>query len=148
MKALKCVIAPVLMGVLAVGASADTSAPVQSALTLERLRGNNGVTLQWISWDHRGPVSVRSVGGTTYLTASQIATDGAGTVWLDGKIVESGDDYFIFEGLIRIANTPDAGRICEQTKRWRFAITQNRQYYRMREFEWCDGLTDYIDIYF
>lgn len=148
MKAWKCVIAPVLMGVLAVGASADTSAPVQSALTLERLRGNNGVTLQWISWDHRGPVSIRSVNGATYLTASQIATDGAGTVWLDGRVVESGDDYFIFEGLIRIANAPDAGRICEQTKRWRFAITQNRQYYRLREFEWCDGLTDYIDIYF
>ena len=24
----------------------------------------------------------------------------------------------------------------------------NRRYWRMREFEWCDRLTDYIDIYF
>ena len=52
-----------------------------------------------------------------------------------------------FDGTIRIADTPDRGRLCEQTKSWRFAITQRRKYYRLREFEWCDGLTDYIDIY-
>ena len=39
-------------------------------------------------------------------------------------------------------------RICEKTKDWHFAITQGRPYYRLREFEWCDGLTDYIDLYF
>ena len=50
--------------------------------------------------------------------------------------------------LIRIADAPDPGRMCEATKSWHFAVTQNRRYYRLREFEWCDGLTDYIDIYF
>ena len=53
-----------------------------------------------------------------------------------------------FIGTIRIADTPDRGRLCEQTKSWRFAITQRRKYYRLREFEWCDGLTDYIDLHF
>ena len=148
MKALRLILVPLLLCGLAAGAAADNHAAPHSTRTLERLRGNEGVTLHWSSWDHRGPVSVRSVNGETFLSGSQIATDGAGTLWFDGKVVESGDDYFIFEGLIRIANTPDAGRVCEQTKRWRFAITQNRPYFRMREFEWCDGLTDYIDIYF
>jgi hypothetical protein len=40
------------------------------------------------------------------------------------------------------------GRRCEQTGEWRFAVTQNRKYWRLRQFEWCDYLTDYIDIYF
>ena len=67
---------------------------------------------------------------------------------LDGTISEIGRDYFIFDGTIRIAETPDKGRLCEQTNTWRFAITQNRRFFRLREFEWCDGLTDYVDIYF
>ncbi len=44
--------------------------------------------------------------------------------------------------------TPDAGRRCEANKAWRFAVTQNRPWWRLREFEWSDGLTDYVDIYF
>ncbi|GAA4642879.1 hypothetical protein GCM10023115_08390 [Pontixanthobacter gangjinensis] len=91
---------------------------------------------------------VRDRGGETYLSGGQIEANGPGTLWIDGKIVEAGDDYCIFEGLIRIANAPDAGRICEMKMKWRFAMTQNRKYYRLREFERCDGLTDYIDIYF
>ena len=65
-----------------------------------------------------------------------------------GRIGEIGRDSFTFIGTIRIADTPDRGRLCEQTKSWRFAITQRRKYYRLREFEWCDGLTDYIDLHF
>ena len=63
-------------------------------------------------------------------------------------MTEIGADYFVFDGTIRIADTPDAGRRCEADKVWHFAVTQNRPYWRLREFEWCDGLTDYIDIYF
>ncbi len=119
-----------------------------SALTLQRLKNNSGITLQWIGWEERGEVVARSVRGTTYLSGGQIDKSGPGTLWLDGKVIEAGDDYFIFDGLIRISRTPDAGRECVQNKQWRFAITQNRKYYRLREFEWCDRLTDYIDIYF
>jgi len=27
-------------------------------------------------------------------------------------------------------------------------VTQNRRYWRIRTFEWCDDLTDYVDVYF
>ncbi len=93
-------------------------------------------------------MSVRDVEGAVYLSGSQIDNEGQGTLWLDGQIVGLGADYFILDGLIRIAHTPDVGRVCEADKRWHFAITQDRKYYRLREFEWCDGLTDYVDIYF
>lgn len=116
--------------------------------TIERLRSNSGTTLQWIGWDDRGVVMLRESGGELHLAGGQIDPAGAGTLWLDGKVTEAGPTHFTFEGLIRISNTPDAGRTCEARKSWHFAITQNRKYYRLREFEWCDGLTDYIDIYF
>ncbi|MCR2832695.1 hypothetical protein [Parerythrobacter lacustris] len=118
-------------------------------VTMERLQNNRGITLQWIGWDQRGIALVRrGADGTVRLSGGQIDPKGAGTLWLDGKVIEAGPDYFVFDGLIRIAETPDEGRVCEAKKRWHFAITQNRKYYRLREFEWCDGLTDYIDIYF
>ena len=51
-------------------------------------------------------------------------------------------------GRIAIIDTPDPGRQCIRNGPMRFAVTQNRPYWRLREFEWCDGLTDYVDIYF
>lgn len=114
---------------------------------LERLLANKGVTLQWISWDQRGTANARWEGDTLLLTAAQART-GAGRFFLDGQVTEIGSDYFLFRGTIRIEDAPDPGRRCEATKDWRFAVTQNRPYWRLREFEWCDALTDYIDIYF
>jgi hypothetical protein len=112
-----------------------------------RLLAADGVTLQWIDWNQRGHVNIRNEGGTIRVTGSQAQSDGPGRLFLDGEVREIGADYFIFDGVIRIDETPDPGRHCEADKLWRFAVTQNRPYWRLREFEWCDGLTDYVDIY-
>lgn len=114
---------------------------------LRRLLANKGVTLQWIGWNTRGAANARWQGETLLLTAAQ-AKSGGGRLFLDGAVEEIGTDYFTFRGVIRIEDAPDPGRRCEASKSWRFAITQNRPYWRLREFEWCDSLTDYIDIYF
>ncbi len=113
-----------------------------------RLAGSKGLTLQWIDWNHRGTASIARQGNHWTLRGAQFETGGPGKLLLDGTITEIGKDYFTFLGKISIRDTPDRGRSCEKTKSWHFAITQNRPYYRLREFEWCDGLTDYIDIYF
>jgi hypothetical protein len=113
----------------------------------QRLAAPKGVTLQWIDWNTRGSVHVTR-GATWRLTASQAQAGGPGRLHLDGTVTEIGKRTFTFRGTIRIADTPDQGRRCEATKDWHFAVTQNRPYYRLREFEWCDGLTDYIDIHF
>ena len=115
---------------------------------LKRLLHNKGLTLQWIDWDRRGTADARMENGTLLLTGTQAEQGGPGVLSLDGYIEEIGPGYFTFRGTIRISDTPDRGRMCEADKSWHFAITQNRKYYRLREFEWCDGLTDYIDIYF
>jgi len=112
-----------------------------------RLLAASGITLQWIDWKHRGQVNVREEGGVVRITGSQVQADGPGRLFLDGAVVEIGTGYFQFDGTVRIENTPDAGRVCEADKLWHFAVTQNRPYWRLREFEWCDGLTDYVDIY-
>lgn len=128
--------------------AADEAAPAMDPETVDRLVNNRGITLQWISWDERGTAHVRRGTDGLYLTASQVAPHQPGGVMLDGKVTAAGPDWFTFEGLIRITQSPDEGRVCEANKTWHFAITQNRKYYRLREFEWCDGLTDYVDIYF
>lgn len=114
----------------------------------QRLLAAKGLTLQWIGWDRRGSLNVRQEGGTIYLTGSQSDPHGSGQIYLDGWVEEIGADYFVFRGTIRITDTPDSGRKCERQKLWHFAVTQNRPYWRLREFEWCDYLTDYVDIYF
>lgn len=115
-----------------------------------RLLANKGVTLHWIDWNTRGTANARWEGEVLRLTGAQASTGAGGSggrLFLDGVVEEVGADYFTFRGTIRIADAPDAGRRCEATKSWHFAVTQNRPYWRLREFEWCDGLTDYIDIY-
>lgn len=133
---------------LAAPLAADEAAPAMDETTIDRLVNNRGLTLQWINWDERGTAHARRGVNGLYLTGSQVDPYKPGMVFLDGKVTEAGPDWFTFEGVIRITHSPDEGRTCEANKRWLFAITQNRKYYRLREFEWCDGLTDYIDIYF
>ena len=131
-------------------ASADEAAPTRilDPEMAGKLKRNHGITLQWIDWNRRGTARITDDNGTWILQASQDQTDGPGSLFLDGNIVEIGADYFLFDGIVRITETPDAGRKCEKRDVWRFAITQNRPYWRIRQFEWCDDLTDYIDIYF
>lgn len=121
---------------------------IMSESDAERLRTVQGIALQWIDWDRRGKVSVAdSEDGVWRLEGTQLDEGGAG-VRVSGIITEIGEDFFLLDGRIEIAGTPDADRACKTDKVWRFAATQRRAYYRLREFEWCDDLTDYIDIYF
>ncbi|MEO1170209.1 MAG: hypothetical protein AAFW97_16005 [Pseudomonadota bacterium] len=149
-------------GALAQSAAEESDArPVAQTIVtdpaaLARLRGNSGITLQWINFTYpderprarRGHVAVADRGDTVHISGVQHAAEGDGYVSVTGDIAEIGSDYFIFDGRIVISGAPDADRHCVKTGRSRFAITQNRRYWRMREFEWCDSLTDYIDIYF
>jgi|GEM_PF-800268 len=114
----------------------------------ERLFGNSGLTLQWIGWEERGKVWVAvDDQGIWWLTGEQRG-DGNSGLKLEGRVSEIGEDYFLFKGEITIVGAPGAGRFCDANKQWRFGITQGRKYWRLREFEWCDSLTDYVDIYF
>lgn len=121
---------------------------VLSQVDAQRMIRNKGLTLQWLDWNTRGTATVSPRDGLWQLRGAQSQANGTGRLFLDGAILEIGEGYFTFRGTIRITDTPDPGRVCEQDKTWHFAVTQGRPYYRLREFEWCDGLTDYVDLYF
>jgi hypothetical protein len=134
--------------VSAAAAPAAERTVVNDPTALARLRGNSGVTLQWISWDHRGRVAVTERAGRVHLAGSQAARGGPGRLELDGDVVEIGRDSFTFHGRIAITDTPDAGRNCLRDGTYEFRITGRRRYWRLQQMEVCDGLTDYVDIYF
>ncbi len=112
-----------------------------------KLISNSGITLQWIGWQKRGKLNATVKGSVIHLSGGQTGPNGA-KLALDGDVLFVDTDYFIFRGRIAISNTPDAGRHCVKEGESVFQITRNRKYWRLREFEWCDQLTDYVDIYF
>jgi hypothetical protein len=115
---------------------------------LARLRRNSGVTLQWIDWEHRGRLVVSERNGRIRLSGGQRARSGPGRLELDGELVSIAADRFAFRGRILIADTPDPGRDCLRDGTFEFRITGRRRYWRLQQMEQCDGLTDYVDIYF
>ena len=121
---------------------------IKSDRDAARLRTAQGITLQWIGWEQRGDIHIeRGSDGVWRINGLQREGSG-GRLAVDGDIVEIGKDYFILDGRIAMTGTPSRSRMCVMDRKWRFEVTQNRTYYRLREFEWCDSLTDYIDIYF
>ncbi|MEP7349674.1 MAG: hypothetical protein ABI668_06935 [Sphingorhabdus sp.] len=128
--------------------SAVKATEVRDQAALEKLRGNAGLTLQWISWEQRGILEVSQRGDVVHVKGAQLARDGKGRLEMEGDVLSIDTGHFIFRGQIGIFETPDAGRSCLKDGDSEFAITQGRKYWRMREFEWCDDLTDYVDIYF
>lgn len=140
-----------LLGLLAAApapAGAVERTTVTDPAALARLRGNSGLTLQWISWDYRGRVQVSDRGGRIHLSGTQAVRSGPGRLTIDGDVVEIGATSFTFRGRIVISDTPDAGRNCVRDGQYEFRITGRRRYWRLQEMEMCDGLTDYVDIYF
>jgi len=88
----------------------------------ERLRGNDGMTLQWIGWDKRGTLAVRQPGATLLLKGRQRAASGPGLLTLDGEVTEIDARQFRFRGRIVISDTPDIGRNCVRDGDFTFAI--------------------------
>jgi len=121
---------------------------IDSPGALAMLRHNGGLTLQWISWDYRGRVRVSESEGLVHLSGSQAARDGAGRLELDGDVLSIAADRFVFRGRIVITDAPDPGRACTRLGTFEFRITGRRRYWRLQQMEQCDGLTDYVDIYF
>jgi hypothetical protein len=138
---------------LSAASSNDAQADIEPTLVgdkiaMEKLRGPDGITLQWIGWDQRGDVQVEQRGKSLYLKGVQQQDGGKGRLELDGHILAVFTKSFIFKGRIAITDTPDEGRSCIRDGVYEFKITQKRKYWRLQQMEVCDGLTDYVDIYF
>lgn len=150
MKSLACALLAALAVPLAPSPAQPERTIVDDRAALERLRRNSGITLQWISFEspRRGHVRVTERNGLVHLSGRQLQANGAGRLELDGDVVRIGARSFTFRGRIAIENAPDPGRECYRNGVYEFRVTQNRRYWRLQQMEVCDGLTDYVDIYF
>lgn len=123
---------------------------VNDRAALQRLRRNSGITLQWIGFETpgRGHVVATMRGGLLHLSGSQAERRGPGRLTLDGDVLRIDPRSFTFQGRILITGAPDPGRNCVREGTYEFRVTQRRRYWRLQDFEACDGLADYVDIYF
>ena len=158
---------PLLLAILSVssGCAAQSAAasgqvsppasPAPSSKTIindraafQRLLGNGGVSLQWISWETRGNLVADYSTDLLRLHGGQSTPDGKGKLMIDGVVTKVDASEFTFVGRIDMRDTPDIGRHCVRDGEMTFRVTQNRKYWRLQQMEVCDGLTDYVDIYF
>jgi hypothetical protein len=136
------------------GAAAQPPPPertvVNDRAALQRLRRSSGITLQWISFEtpEWGQVVATMRGGLLHLTGSRTERRGPGRLTLDGDVLQVDSRSFTFKGRIVITAAPDPGRNCVRDGTYEFRVTQRRRYWRLQDFEACDGLADYVDIYF
>ena len=153
---MKTLLASLALALAATGALAQTPpAPgartiVNDRTALNRLRRNSGITLQWLSFEtaQRGHVVAQMNGGLLHLNGSQSGRGGAGRVTLDGDVLQINSRSFSFRGRIVITDAPNRGRNCVRDGTYEFRATGTRRYWRLQDFEACDGLADYVDIYY
>jgi hypothetical protein len=148
-------------GAAASGASANAAAPagaggalapvqktdVKSQTAYERLLNNSGLTVQWLWHGKRGPLKATDENGVIKIEGQQ-SSAGEGMVTIKGEVVSLYSDHFTFRGTILIQDAPDKGRTCDRTGDYDFRISGSRKYWRLKQMEACNGLTDYVDIYF
>jgi hypothetical protein len=153
---MKTLLASLALVLAATGAPAQPpAAPAERTIVndrtaFNRLRRNSGITLQWISFESpaRGHVVAQMNGGLLHLSGSQSARNGPGRVTLDGDVLRINPRSFTFRGRIAITDAPDRGRHCVRDGIYEFRATGQRRFWRLQDFEACDGLADYVDIYF
>lgn len=136
-------------------ATPKTAANGLDAAAKARLVGEHLLTLQWIGWGDlsgAGRLSVEDRGDTLSASGEQLGRgDNAGDyLRMSGRIVSASRDGFVFEGdiAIRVHHNAD-GAECKRSGTFHFKATGKRRYWRMQEMDNpCDGVTDYVDVYF
>jgi hypothetical protein len=120
-----------------------------------RLVGEHLLTLQWIGWgdlSSAGRATVSDVGDHLVLRGEQrgVGENASDYLRIDGRIVAATRNGFVFEGeiLTRVHHIAE-GAECRREGRFTFLTRSGRKYWRLQEMDNpCDGVTDYVDVYF
>lgn len=144
-----CAVFIVLTG-LSFSGYAQEKTVVNDAPAAKMLLGKHLLSLQWISWDRFGAATVVNRKGVYYLKGEQREHGGSDYLKVDGVITEINRKDFKFEGTIEMQiSHNNGGAPCKRTGEMTFAVTGKRKYWRLQEMDNpCDGVTDYVDIYF
>lgn len=136
-------------------ATAKTPANGLDTAAKARLVGEHLLTLQWLGWGDlsgAGRLRVEDRGDSLAANGEQLGSgENAGDyLRMSGRIVSASRDGFVFEGdiAIRVHHNAD-GAECKRSGIFHFKATGKRKYWRMQEMDNpCDGVTDYVDVYF
>ena len=112
--------------------------------------GIHPISLQWISWDKKGEVSVKPDTDGWYSINGSQANAEKDYLKINGKIRRITAKELEFEGSIEIkVSYNNNGEPCIKTGKQSFVAKGNRKYYRMQDMTNCEGgaLVDYVDIY-
>ncbi len=138
------------LAVLNASVSAQEKTVVNDANAKKMLLGKHKLSLQWISWDYFGTATVTNKNGVLYLKGEQKQRGGKDYLKIDGTITSLDKTEFTFDGTIemRISHNNN-GEACKREGEMTFAVKGKRKYWRLQEMDNpCDGVTDYVDIYF
>ena len=109
--------------------------------------GQHRLSLQWISWEKFGTATVVNNDGVLILKGSQHVGDEYLTV--EGTVTSVFPKKFTMHGVIVTKiDSINKGQPCKRSGDMTFAITGNRQYWRLQQMDNpCEAVTDYVDIY-
>jgi hypothetical protein len=116
----------------------------------QMLLGRHKLSLQWISWDYFGNANVTNTRGVYRVKGQQRGKGTEDLLTVDGTVVSIDAKEFVFSGkIVMQVSHINGGRPCVRDGEFTFKITGKRKYWRMQEMDNpCDGVTDYVDIYF
>ena len=119
------------------------------------LSGQHNLTLQWISWQAPGKVNFTPIGEDEYEIEGQQegrkTNDECPDCYLNikGKILKINAKILRFTGRIESSvHHIQNGEPCIKEGTFDFVSTGSRKYWRCQNMNGCDGVTDYVDIYF
>jgi len=119
------------------------------------LSGKHNLTLQWISWQAPGKVTFTPIGKDEYKIEGQQKGTKSNTecsecyLNIQGTIEKISPKVLRFTGFIE-SSVPyiQNGEPCIKEGTFDFVSTGSRKYWRCQNMDGCDGVTDYVDIYF
>jgi len=115
------------------------------------LVGQHGITLQWISWEHRGTVKITEEDKVLKIRGIQKSKENiTDSVSIEGTLEVINDKEIRFTGkIITTVSYNNQGKPCEKEGTYTFKKIGNRRYWRLQEMKNCDGVVlDYVDLYF
>lgn len=136
--------------ILSVAVFAQQRTVINGAKAKKMLLGGHKISLQWISWDYFGRANVTERKGVLYLKGRQDARKSKDFVTVDGSITSIDDKEFTFNGkIVTQVSHIFGGKPCTREGEMTFRITGKRKYWRLQKIDNpCDGVADYVDIYF
>ncbi len=139
-----------MLAAFSVSALAQQRTEVNDQAAAKMLLGKHMLSLQWISWDYFGSVSVTNKNGEYLVNGGQKGRGSTDFLKIDGIITSIDEKEFVFEGLIvtQVSHI-NGGSPCTRQGQFTFKITGKRKYWRLMQMDNpCEPVTDYVDIYF